>query len=367
MRLFIVIILIPVLTQAITWTTKTPIPEVRSGAGCAMINDSVYVIGGSSGSGSLHNTNYVYDPVSDSWTTKASMPTARSNIGCAVVNGKIYAIGGFVGGVQTDTNLVEEYDPVTDSWASKAPMPTSRYSYAIAVVANKIYVIGGILPVVATVEEYDPSLDSWTTKTSMPTARMGPACAVIRDTIFVFGGSTSVGTGATTINECYDPNTNNWTSRANMTYNRYSLGGFSYGDMAYAVGGYNYTVYRNNVEAYNPLSNNWSNETSMQYARQSIALGLIGNTVYVIGGWNNGALAYNEAGILTVGIKEQRILNVSDRYSTTVFSGPLVLPAEKNCKIYDITGRQIHTLNPAPGIYFITVGGEIRQKVIKIK
>ncbi len=349
MRLFIVMLLFPVLTQAITWTTKTPIPQVRSGPGCAVINDTVYVIGGSSGGGSLHNTNYVYDPVSNSWSTKASMPTARSNIGCAVVNGKIYAIGGFVGGVQADTNLVEEYDPATDSWSSKTPMPTSRYAYAIAVVANKIYVIGGMLPVTAAVEEYDPALDSWATKASMPTARMGPAAAVIRDTIYVFAGGTSPGSGETTVNECYDPNTDNWASKANMTYARYALGGFSFDDVAYAIGGYDSPVYYDNVEVYDPTTNSWSDETSMQYARQSTAVGLVGNAVYVIGGWNNGALNYNEEGILMVGIEEQeaaqnmRIDITPNPFSkqTKISFSRLQNSRHIELEIYDVTGRLV--------------------------
>jgi hypothetical protein len=54
-------------------------------------------------------------------------------------------------------------------------------------------------------------------------------------------------------------------------------------------------------------------------------------------------------------------------YLATIFVGPLSFSTEKPYKIYDITGHQIHTLNPAPGIYFIEVDGEIRQKVIKIK
>ncbi len=285
------------LNQSITWTTKTALPQVRSGPGCAVVNDTVYVIGGSTGT--LQNTNYVYDPATDLWSTKAPMPTPRSHLGCAVVGGKIYAIGGFVGGVQTDTDVVEVYDPVTDSWSTKAPMPTSRYAFAIAVVANKIYVMGGILPVVATVEEYDPLFDFWTTKTSMPTRRFGPACGVIRDTIFVFGGSYNVGSRDTLVNECYYPLTNNWTTKAPMSFNRYASGGFSYNNEAYSVGGYNYSSYFTTIEVYDPVGNSWSTETPMNYARQSVAVGLVGNKVYVIGGWNSGALAYNEEGELT--------------------------------------------------------------------
>jgi N-acetylneuraminic acid mutarotase len=311
------------LSHTITWTTKTPLPQVRSAAGCGVVNDSVYVIGGSSGGTSLHNTNYVYDPITDSWATKTPMPTPRSQLGCAVVRDKIYAIGGFVGGIQTDTNLVEVYDPVTDSWVTKTPMPTSRYAFAIAVVANKIYVMGGMLPVVATVEEYDPSADTvggtpWKTKTSMPTRRMGPACAVIRDTIYVYGGSYSVGMKDTLVNECYDPATDSWTARADMDFNRYGCGGFSYNNEAYSVGGYNYSSYFTNVDVYDPVGNSWSSETPMNYARQSIAIGLVGSKVYVIGGWNNGPLAYNEEGSFPTAIEDLTIDAFAQDYRVTV-------------------------------------------------
>ena len=51
----------------------------------------------------------------------------------------------------------------------------------------------------------------------------------------------------------------------------------------------------------------------------------------------------------------------------TIMSGPLQMPKDKNYKIFDITGRQVHTHNPAPGVYFIQVNNEIVTKVVKIK
>lgn len=51
----------------------------------------------------------------------------------------------------------------------------------------------------------------------------------------------------------------------------------------------------------------------------------------------------------------------------TIISGPLQMPKDKNYKIFDITGRQVHTHNPAPGVYFIQVNNEIVTKVVKIK
>ncbi|MFX0211188.1 MAG: kelch repeat-containing protein [Candidatus Hodarchaeota archaeon] len=206
-----------------------------------------------------------------------------------------------------------------------------------------------MLPVTNVVQEYDPAANSWTSKASMPTARMGPAAAVIRDTIYVFGGSTSVGSGATTVHECYDPNTNNWASRANLPSARYALGGFSHNNVAYAIGGYNYTSYFTNVDVYDPSTNSWSSETPMQYARQSIAVGLVGTNVYVIGGWNNGALNYNEEGLLTIGIEEnQTVQNLKMNIGPNPFSKQTKIsfgkiPSDENIelKIYDITGRLV--------------------------
>lgn len=51
----------------------------------------------------------------------------------------------------------------------------------------------------------------------------------------------------------------------------------------------------------------------------------------------------------------------------TIHSGPFQLPEDKTYNVFDINGRQIHTLNPVPGIYFITEKGHITYKVIKIK
>lgn len=51
----------------------------------------------------------------------------------------------------------------------------------------------------------------------------------------------------------------------------------------------------------------------------------------------------------------------------TIFSGPLLLPECKNCKVFDITGRVVLRDKIKPGIYFIEVDGRITQKVVKVK
>jgi hypothetical protein len=51
----------------------------------------------------------------------------------------------------------------------------------------------------------------------------------------------------------------------------------------------------------------------------------------------------------------------------TIVTEQLILPVGKKCNIYDITGRPVHRLEPAPGVYFISVDGQIVTKVVKVR
>ncbi len=366
MKLLLVLLLTLGTLFSISWTTKTPMPQALAGSGCAVVNDTVYVIGGRDSPGNRYATNYIYVPSGDSWSTRANMATARAHLGCAYVNGKIYAIGGWVG--STATGVCEEYDPVANSWQTKTAMPTPRYTLAIATVAGKIYVFGGMNmsgQVFNTVEEYDPVNNTWATRANMPTARFGPACAVVRDTVYVYGGSTVVGGGLTTVNEYYVPANNTWGTKTNMTSGRYCHAGFSYSDQAYALGGYDYFNYLTLCQVFNPIANSWSTDTPMQYARQSLPVAVVGYCVYAIAGWNNGAVSYTEEGLIQTGVAENSdavqklMLNVSPNPFKTNLTvklqilNPPLSPFTKGgqkgdspcLKIYDATGRLVKQFN----------------------
>ena len=357
MQVLIVISLISFTANPLVWTTKTPLPQISAGSACAVYNDTVYVVGGR-GQSSQYTTNYVYDPLTDNWSTKTSMNVARAHICAGIIDDKMYVIGGWVGSTASD--VVEEYDFSTDTWTSKAPMPTPRYAYALAVANGLIYVIGGMNMsggIFSTVEEYNPATDTWTTRASMLTARMGPACAVVRDTIYVFGGSTSIGGGATTVNQSYDPITDTWATELNMPTPRYCLGGWAFNDLVYALGGYDYYSYHATLEVYDPATNTWSTDASMQYARQSIAVGLVDSydCVYIVGGWNNGPLAYNEEGWFETGIHEHIQTDIIDiTVSPNPFSSLINISINPDTdmqlerfdlNIYDIGGRLVKNID----------------------
>jgi hypothetical protein len=67
-------------------------------------------------------------------------------------------------------------------------------------------------------------------------------------------------------------------------------------------------------------------------------------------------------------IEEEEVLSTSRNYlGATVFSGPLQLPKDRKCKVFDITGRVVEPNKMARGIYFIEIDDRIVQKVVKVR
>ena len=62
----------------------------------AFSRQEIYVIGGKQGVNAV-NLNQVYNPGTDTWVKSTAMPTARFSLGVAVVNDSLYAIGGHEG------------------------------------------------------------------------------------------------------------------------------------------------------------------------------------------------------------------------------------------------------------------------------
>ena len=192
-----------------TWTTKTPMPTARQFLCANVVNGKIYLIGGSkpvnlNNPSFVPNVNEVYDPVSDSWTTKTPPPTQVSLYASAVVNNKIFIMGGSV--VGTISNLTQIYHPETDIWTLGKPVPNAVWGAAAGVTTGvlapkRIYVIGGY-PTFNLNQIYDPETDTWTSGALMPTNRYGLGVAVVNDILYAIGGS---GSDANTKNEQYTP------------------------------------------------------------------------------------------------------------------------------------------------------------------
>jgi hypothetical protein len=51
----------------------------------------------------------------------------------------------------------------------------------------------------------------------------------------------------------------------------------------------------------------------------------------------------------------------------TIITGHIELPNDINCKLYDISGREINNTNIKSGVYFLEIDGEATQKIIKVR
>lgn len=109
------------------------------------INDKAYLCTGHDRAGNkVLNTNYEYDPVTDSWTKKANLPAVGrvGSIGFAINNTGI--IGGGYDEVSTHKYYRDfyAYNPTTDTWRSTVPpFPELNGTFAAvsAVIGNIAY------------------------------------------------------------------------------------------------------------------------------------------------------------------------------------------------------------------------------------
>jgi N-acetylneuraminic acid mutarotase len=295
-----------------SWVTKASMHFSRTGAGAAVVNGIVYVIGGSQRYNTLDNgfsyrsinSTEAYDPATDTWVGKAPMPTSRDGLGVAVFQGKIYCFGGR--NVSKDysisINVNEVYDTETDSWETKMPMPTARSGFQASVVDDKIYLIGGrvesesssISKKSAQVEIYDPLTDTWAFGLPIPTAVAGYASAVLDGKIYIISGVAG-GSTYTNLTQVYDPKTDEWSFSAPIPMGvTAAAAGSTTGTKAakaiYVIGGSNETYPLNGQyvnQAYFPESNSWSMAASMPVDRAGSTVAVVNDTLYVMGGGHN--------------------------------------------------------------------------------
>ena len=202
-----------------TWSTKSSMPTPRADLSASVVNNEIFLIGGKKYSSTSPffvdtDVNECYFPENDTWSQKAAVPTSVLGYASAVLENKIYIIGGSRRATSTDivsiVNTNQVYDPRTDQWTQAAPLPiTTNYGAAAATTGTYapagIYFIGGSTAqtVSAEVMMYHLSNNSWVKIESMPTARGRLGVAVVSDVLYVIGGFD--GTKWLKTNEQYKP------------------------------------------------------------------------------------------------------------------------------------------------------------------
>ncbi len=133
------------------WSFGAPIPMSVSGAVAGSTIDlnvakAIYVIGGSNDAYPLNGqlANQVYFPETDSWFMAAQMPVDRAGLAVAVVNDTIFVMGGGHNIFTMDSTTVMQYTPLANPIVEKEQFPiipvVIAFIVVIAVVAICILV-----------------------------------------------------------------------------------------------------------------------------------------------------------------------------------------------------------------------------------
>lgn len=311
--MFIIVLLFMAVsnTSAEKWQAISEQPTQRTGFATAVVEDKIYLIGGTPfqnrrGPYGL-STVEVYDPKNNSWERVADMPTPRTSTEATVINGTIYVCGGYNGIDNRAVNLkfldiVEAYDPKKDTWTRKQGMSVSRVDFGVGAVAGKIYSIGGsVHPLdrkpeapgrIDLVEDYDPATDTWVKRADMPTKRDGFGVGIVNNRIYAIGGGgwPQVGAGGPflTIIEEYDPKINRWRQKNEMPERRLAFSTVVLDDVIYLIGGFIWQdripQYLSTVDTYNPETEEWNDIPPMPISFMPFGAAVVDGNIYVFGG-----------------------------------------------------------------------------------
>ncbi|GAM10157.1 hypothetical protein OR1_02445 [Geobacter sp. OR-1] len=183
-------------------------PRIRCSA--AILNNKMYVVGGSNNSGTVFDTIEEFDLTSHESIIKATMPVPLHYAAVVVSQGNIYIIGGF-GSDGMPLNSTWLYDPVANSFTPKSALPVPVAARAAVAEDGKVYLLGGMtnfntMTWTAVVQSYDPQTDSWQSLGDIPTTRYAQAVGIVNNSLYVIGGNNDVGpaSGNLSVNESAD-------------------------------------------------------------------------------------------------------------------------------------------------------------------
>ena len=226
-------------TTTKSWSAGPNFPGVAvEGPAVAAIGSKIYVAGGSTGPFNGGQSQlWELNTVSGSWSQKASMPTARGGAGAAVRNGRLVVVGGINGG--DSLNAVEEYNPATDSWSTLAPLVVPRDNPAVAAVGDTVYAIGGRhrqvgANTLASGEKL--VVDTWSPIAPMPTGRRAVGVGTIDGRVQVVGGEAT-GSDTFDVAEEYDPASDTWRTLADPDYPRHGTASATVNGRLHLIGG----------------------------------------------------------------------------------------------------------------------------------
>ena len=133
-----------------TWTVLTPMPTARAYAAAGFVGGKIYVAGGdvlltasvSSPGAEPTDAVEVYDIATDSWSSLTPLPEPRYGAGGAVLQGGLYVAGGR-GPASVEAQEVFRLTPA-GLWTQSVPLVPERFYTSLVTVGGSLWSYGGL-------------------------------------------------------------------------------------------------------------------------------------------------------------------------------------------------------------------------------
>jgi len=243
------------------WKTLSCLPFAVSKHGLvANGTNCMFLAGGEFPDGSASRSLWKFDPCYESWQELAPMNVPRSELGLALLDGSIYAVGGWEGSHRLDS--VERFNQSTNSWSMIAGLKMAVTSPAVVALDGLLYVTGGAVledgDGIDLVQCFDPKANAWNELQPMLIPRSGSAACSLNGSLYIIGG-WHASTENTNKVEKYDPVKDEWESVASMNERRYRPGVAVIDGSIYVCGGEEgWDRYHDTIERYDLDADRWT-------------------------------------------------------------------------------------------------------------
>ncbi|MEM7763108.1 MAG: DUF5060 domain-containing protein [Pseudomonadota bacterium] len=202
------------------WTHSIPGARRRGGAGAAVHDGAIYLVGGIVNGHRSGSTAWAdrYDPESGDWRVLPDAPDARDHAQAVVIDGTLWTFGGRR--TSLDTNEVlslttrhgNRFNLTTEQWSvdDSMALPTLRAGNAVAAWGPWVVIAGGESATQqlahSEVEAYHTVLKRWQTWPSLQRGRHGTGLVEHGDALCIAAGSGERG-GSPELSdiECFEP------------------------------------------------------------------------------------------------------------------------------------------------------------------
>lgn len=188
-----------------SWSTGTVMPIARIAGGQVIYNDSlIYYLGGYNGSGPSNNVQ-VYNTYTNAWTTGTALPAADMMQGVAITGDTIWLVGGYSGTCYNNLyyGVINPTTNETITWNTGAALAVPVFNNgATQMIHNGVwhlYIVGGFenaATITAHAWDYNVSTGAWSALPDYPFTVTRNDILVSRqghDEIYVAGGDNSAG------------------------------------------------------------------------------------------------------------------------------------------------------------------------------